>query len=668
MGTPLFNIKELVEKTSQEHLDNNVFRFKGDDLTFNGINDNGDGTYTWFFSDGTQFTTSNLIGPQGPQGNTGIQGIKGDTGEKGDTGSAGPQGLKGDTGDQGQGIDHISKTLGTSGPGTTDTYTVWADAGETNQLGTFTVYNGRDADAIFTVEEKNKLATIEPNAKDDQTASEIEALYEGLANTNKYTDSEKNKVATALTSETVTSLSINANILSFVDENGATTNIDLSIYLDDTNLARLVSGSVNPTTGIATFTRDDATTFTVDMSALLDDTTVTVEDVLTSVSTENALSANMGRQLNDTKQDNLVSGTNIKTINGEDITGSGDITISAGSGGFAANLYFSDVQSTIEPSYKTLSYTPDTVSVQKDIICNTGETSGEVYLFELPIDTDRIDAGSWIMNFYSQVDNNNGETFLRYEAFMREDGTGIETTLFSSTSRELDDIIQYREFQTTQSLFTVNPTARYGIRVFANTNANQNRTVSYIVGDGNASYSNTPVATRHDQLRNRDEIDSHPIGAITNLQTELDERGSYYELSTEPNSVKVGDEWLNTDTEKRYKRISDGVNEAWIQVNQDIAFGLSSYENRTVTSDSNLLDSDLTLFANASSNNINIDLPTAIGRTKKIYNIIRTDNSGFELTITPFGSQKINGNDALNNIAQYDSIVLVSDGSNWYIR
>jgi hypothetical protein len=37
----------------------------------------------------------------------------------------------------------------------------------------------------------------------------------------------------------------------------------------------------------------------------------------------------------DTKQDELVSGENIKTINGESILGSSNITLSAGSGEFA---------------------------------------------------------------------------------------------------------------------------------------------------------------------------------------------------------------------------------------------------------------------------------------------------------------------------------------------
>ena len=76
-------------------------------------------------------------------------------------------------------------------------------------------------------------------------------------------------VAGYLTSETTTTLAINANILKYTDETGAETDIDLSLYLDDTNLARLTSGTLDGPSGIATFTRDDSTTFTVDFSDLI---------------------------------------------------------------------------------------------------------------------------------------------------------------------------------------------------------------------------------------------------------------------------------------------------------------------------------------------------------------------------------------------------------------
>jgi len=72
-----------------------------------------------------------------------------------------------------------------------------------------------------------------------------------------------------INSETNTTLALANNTLTYTDETGTATNIDLSLYLDDTNLARLTGGSLNGSTGIATFTRDDNSTFNVDFSAFL---------------------------------------------------------------------------------------------------------------------------------------------------------------------------------------------------------------------------------------------------------------------------------------------------------------------------------------------------------------------------------------------------------------
>ena len=71
--------------------------------------------------------------------------------------------------------------------------------------------------------------------------------------------------------ETLTSLSFNSgtNILTYTPENGTPTNIDFSLFLDNTDLT-VVSGVLNSVTGIATFTRNDSSTFTMDLSSLLD--------------------------------------------------------------------------------------------------------------------------------------------------------------------------------------------------------------------------------------------------------------------------------------------------------------------------------------------------------------------------------------------------------------
>jgi hypothetical protein len=74
-----------------------------------------------------------------------------------------------------------------------------------------------------------------------------------------------------LGSESLTTLTYIGNKLRYTDENGGVSEISLSEYIDDTNLARVTSGAIAPD-GIATFYRDDATTFTIDMSSFLDDT------------------------------------------------------------------------------------------------------------------------------------------------------------------------------------------------------------------------------------------------------------------------------------------------------------------------------------------------------------------------------------------------------------
>lgn len=97
------------------------------------------------------------------------------------------------------------------------------------------------------------------------TASSTDTLTNKSGNISQWTNNSG-----YLTEETITKLSISGNILSYLNEAGDVAEIDLSLYLDDTNAARLTSGTLNNSTGVATFTRDDASTFTVDFSALFD--------------------------------------------------------------------------------------------------------------------------------------------------------------------------------------------------------------------------------------------------------------------------------------------------------------------------------------------------------------------------------------------------------------
>jgi hypothetical protein len=88
--------------------------------TGNGIastTDNGDGTFTITYTDGTTFTTSDLTGPVGPAGPQGVAGPsgpagpQGPTGPTGATGATGPQGPQGDPGPAG-----ATGAVGAQGP------------------------------------------------------------------------------------------------------------------------------------------------------------------------------------------------------------------------------------------------------------------------------------------------------------------------------------------------------------------------------------------------------------------------------------------------------------------------------------------------------------------------------------------------------------------------
>lgn len=124
------------------------------------------------------------------------------------------------------------------------------------------------------------------------------------------------------------------NKLVVTTRDAATFDVDLSQYIDDTNLARLTSGSLDAGTGIATFTRDDATTFTVDFSALFDDTDT--NDFLTGASFNTAdgvLTLNVSNQTDVTVDldgrylESYTETDTLATVTGRGATTSSPITI-----------------------------------------------------------------------------------------------------------------------------------------------------------------------------------------------------------------------------------------------------------------------------------------------------------------------------------------------------
>ncbi len=159
---------------------------------------------------------------------------------------------------------------------------------------------------ISVVENATTVSINSSDGTDDTIAAATQSLAGVMTATDKTKLDGIAAGAEANVADVLTSIGISANVITYTDELGNDTTIDLATYLDDSNLARLTSGSINGSTGIATFTRDDASTFTIDMSAFLD--AITLNNTLTSTSTTEGLTAAQGKVLKD-----LIDGLNVGT-------------------------------------------------------------------------------------------------------------------------------------------------------------------------------------------------------------------------------------------------------------------------------------------------------------------------------------------------------------------
>lgn len=77
-------------------------------------------------------------------------------------------------------------------------------------------------------------------------------------------------------------------------------------------------------------------------------------------------------------------------------------------------------------------------------------------------------------------------------------------------------------------------------------------------------------------------------------------------------------------------------------------------------------DADYTIIANTSGGNITINLPATSGITGRIYNIKEISASN-TLTIDPNASENIDGSTTKTINTQYQSVQIISDGTQWWI-
>jgi len=105
-------------------------------------------------------------------------------------------------------------------------------------------------------------------------------------------------------------------------------------------------------------------------------------------------------------------------------------------------------------------------------------------------------------------------------------------------------------------------------------------------------------------------------------------------------------------------RVTSGL-PAWGSVN-------SAFPTNTQTSNYTILTSDMVILADATSGNLTMTLPTAVGTTNG-YTVKKIDSSSNTVTIATTSSQTIDGGSTAVIRVQYASISVVSNGSNWLI-
>lgn len=88
---------------------------------------------------------------------------------------------------------------------------------------------------------------------------------------------------------------------------------------------------------------------------------------------------------------------------------------------------------------------------------------------------------------------------------------------------------------------------------------------------------------------------------------------------------------------------------------------------KTVSADYTLGADDHVLLVSAVSGDITITLPDASTVDGRQYHIKKVDSSVNSVTLDGYSGQTIDGDITQIITAQYDSVLIVSDGSNWYI-
>lgn len=93
----------------------------------------------------------------------------------------------------------------------------------------------------------------------------------------------------------------------------------------------------------------------------------------------------------------------------------------------------------------------------------------------------------------------------------------------------------------------------------------------------------------------------------------------------------------------------------------------ATFATNTQTSNYTITGTDVVVFADATSGNVTITLPTASANSGYRFYVKRIDGSGNSCAVARSGSDTIDGQTSIPLVQQYTSMTIVSNGSAWYI-
>jgi hypothetical protein len=320
---------------------------------------------------------------------------------------------------------------------------------------------------------------------------------------------------------------------------------------------------------------------------------------------------------------------------------------SAGSG---VNYFLTAAASGIS-GYDLMSKTPDAAAEVDESISVTNQTLlFESYISDTAIGATQIDPGLWTFNIYSYVDSLAGATNLSIEVYSRTTG-GTETLLFAHDGPPITNtIVELQSGSFVQPAYTINNTDLLVFKFLATTTSTSPVTV-HVVHSGNTHYSNinTPLITRHNDL----------AGIQGGTSTER------YHLSAANALDIVNATDVNTASTIVKRDASGNIAVSALTATSVFTNGNVKQKITTVSS-TFLLDDDAIIFVDASTAGFVLNLPTAASAINTIYTVIKVDSTANLVTITPDGTELINGQttEIMDSIS---SLNIISNGIGWFI-